>query len=374
MSNTNSDIVCAVHFSNKPSSSCHSFITDAADYGGDFNDEYEISGAYTSGLASGSIFSNNKNILQICKDFSGLKKTYHFCRGCESLERFHSGSSKPSDFDFTNKITGSFDNCISAQYMFGQNNKVTEVDLSFPVCTDFQGNYQYSKNLTKVTIDCPNAINMVGEFVGCTKLGYTNLDPVTFKSVTFKSGLKHLVCGKQMFEGCEMLSEFDYHLNSLLSGINMFTGCQLDIDSIKTILEKLPDVTNGNGVKLNDYSLTDDEVNEDLQLIDTDNIWTNGLYANDDESVTENTIMKKLHRNKSKSSFVYYIYSEDNEGQTKWVENTIHFGEFGVINFGVDKDTETTLDERSKHDYINESIKSAIDKGWRITYNDKTIK
>ena len=109
-----------------------------------------------------------------------------------------------------------------------------------------------------------------------------------------------------MFEGCEMLSSFKYHLNSLLSGINMFTGCQLDIYSIRTILENLPDVTDENGVKLNDYSLTDEDVNK-LHLIDTDNIWKNGLYANDDKSVTENTIMKNLRRDKANSSFSFYI-------------------------------------------------------------------
>lgn len=356
MSNTNSDIVCAVHFSSKPSSSCHSFMTDVDDYGEGFNDEYKIANAKTSDLVSGSIFRNNKNILQICKDFSGLKKTYHFCRGCESLERFHSGSSKPADFDSTNKITGSFDNCISAQYTFGHN-KVTEVDLSFPVCTDFQGNYQYSKNLTTVTLNCPNAINMVGEFVGCTKL----------QTVTFESDLKYLVCGKQMFEGCEMLSSFNYPLKSLLSGINMFTGCQLDIYSIRTILENLPDVTNGNGVKLNDYSLTDEEVNAILQNIIT----------------YDETLMNNLSRDKANSSFSFYIkgisitYNPSThqvEEKIDWVKKNIHFGEFGVINFGVDKETEMMLDMVSNYPAYHDIIKSAINKGWRITYNNKPIK
>lgn len=352
-----SKIVCAIHFSNTPSQSCHSFATDSMDYGDNFNTDYKIADGEIKELKLGSVFSNNKNILQICKDFSGLKSTYFLCRNCSSLERFHSGSSKPSDFDYPNKITGSFDNCISAQCTFGYNDKITKIDLSYPVCTDFQGNYQYSKDLTTVTLDCPNAINMVGEFVGCTKL----------ETVTFKSGLEQLVCGKQMFEGCEELSSFKYPLKSLLSGINMFTGCQLDIDSIKTILENLPDVTNGKGVKLNDYSLTDEDVNDILQNIIT----------------YDETLLNNISRDKANSSFSFYIKgisiafnisTQKVEEEIDWVKKNIPFGEFGVINFGVNKETELMLDMISNHPVYHNVIKSAINKGWRITYNDKPIK
>ena len=369
---TDSDVVCAVHFSPTASQSCYTFVTDNVDYVKNFNKDYAIAGGKISSLQLGSVFSY-KNIFQICKDFSGLKSIYFLCRNCPSLERFHAGSTiSVRDFYERNKISGCFDNCINAQCAFGYNDKITDIDLSFPVCTDFQGNYQYSTNLTTVKLNCPNAINMVGEFVGCTKL----------QTVTFKSDLKYLVCGKQMFEGCEMLSSFNYSIPSLLSGINMFTGCQLDIYSIKTILENLPDVTDENGVKLNDYSLTDEDVNK-LHLIDTDNIWKNGLYANDDKSVTENTIMKNLRRDKANSSFSFYIKgisitynpsTQQFEENTNWVKKNIPFGEFGVINFGVDKETELMLDLISTDAVYHDVIKSAINKGWRITYNDKPIK
>jgi hypothetical protein len=94
-----------------------------------------------------------------------------------------------------------------------------------------------------------------------------------------------------MFEGCEMLNSFNYPLKSLLSGINMFTGCQLDIYSIRTILDSLPDVTNGKGVKLNDYSLTDEEVNAILQNIITYDV----------------NCVKDFSRDKANSSFSFYI-------------------------------------------------------------------
>lgn len=361
MSNTN--IVCAIHFSNTSSKSCHPIITDVNDYSEDFNDEHNVADGSINELISGSLFNNNKNILQICKDFSGLKKTYYFCRGCESLERFYSGNEKPEDFDSTNKISGTFDNCISAQYSFGYNDKIHEIDLHFPKCYNFQGNYQYSNCLTNATLDCPYAINMIADFVGCENLS----------SISFTAPLNFLISGKQLFEGCSSLKSFNYPMKSLLSGVNMFKDCKLDIDSVITILQNLPKIINNDGVRLNDYSLSDESVNENLQLIDTSNIWTNGLYVNEDES-TDNTIMKNLHRNKAKSSFVYYIYSEDNEGQTTWVENTIHFTEFGIIDLGVDDTTKVMIDERIKHEYINNSINSAINKGWKITYNDKPIK
>jgi hypothetical protein len=119
-----------------------------------------------------------------------------------------------------------------------------------------------------------------------------------------------VICGKQAFEGCESLTSFKFTLPKLLCGVNMFKGCNLDPETVGAISGSLPPIINKNGIKLNDFSLSDEEVNEQLKN------WINGY-----------TVTRR------KSKGVFQI--KENENEETIHEHEISFSDFGIIDFGV---------------------------------------
>ena len=57
---------------------------------------------------------------------------------------------------------------------------------------------------------------------------------------SFTTPLPALVTGDSMFNYCSSLYHFDVDLPSLTSGIGMFSGCNLTGDSVRRILNTIP--------------------------------------------------------------------------------------------------------------------------------------
>jgi hypothetical protein len=63
---------------------------------------------------------------------------------------------------------------------------------------------------------------------------------------SFTTPLPALVTGDSMFNYCSSLYHFEVDLPSLTSGDEMFSGCNLTGDSVRRILNTIPQYTNGN--------------------------------------------------------------------------------------------------------------------------------
>lgn len=304
----------------------------------------------TDTISNPSLYSK-KNVIQINKNFDELENSYYLCSECENLERFNAQTTIEQDNASTiaeedNCITGSFQNCKEANNTFSFLPKIEKVDFKFPVCVKATENFRGCENIKDVTVDYPKCVVINGEFAGCKNL----------KNITISSGLSSLVCGKQAFEGCENLTMFNNKLPRLLCGVNMFKGCKFKATTVEEtttldeILESLPTITI-NGVKLNDFGLSDEEVNEHLED------WIDGY-----------TVTRK------KSKGVFQI--KENENETPIHE--ISFSDFGIIDLDVAiGDTEQTMDMIAKglkvKTKFTRNVDKAIKRGWKIRYNGKII-
>lgn len=301
----------------------------------------------TDTISNPSLYSK-KNVIQINKNFDELENSYYLCSECENLERFNAQTTIEQDNASTiaeedNCITGSFQNCKEANNTFSFLPKIEKVDFKFPVCVKATENFRGCENIKDVTVDYPKCVVINGEFAGCKNL----------KNITISSELSSLVCGKQAFEGCENLTTFNNKLPRLLCGVNMFKDCKLKSTSVDgsmtvdEILESLPTISK-NGIRFNDYSLSDEEVNEELED------WIDGY------TVTRN------------SKGVFQI--KENEK----IIHEISFSDFGIIDLGVAiGDTEQTMDYVAKglkvKTKFTRNIDKAINRGWKIRYNGKII-
>jgi hypothetical protein len=197
-------------------------------------------------------FFYNKNVTQINKNFDNLEKSYYLCSKCENLSMFNSGWTGETVTD--NYILGCFKTCTEANNTFSYLPKIETVDFEFTECVKAIENFRGCENITSAKVNYPKCLVFNGEFVGCKSLNELNIS------------LQNVICGKQAFEGCESLTSYMFQLPKLLCGVNMFKGCNLDTDSVSVILESLPSITI-NGLKLNDYSLEDEVVNDYLSNI-----------------------------------------------------------------------------------------------------------
>lgn len=371
MSEDDKKIIGVIHFPKTSSDdvTCYTFAADKNDYTKNinFNEEYKIAEGNFSDLEVGSVFRNKKNLLQVNKYFENLRKSYFLCRGCTALKKFNSSLETPYGFDDDDysSITGTFPKCEVFNLTFGYMDNFTKVSLDLSNCVQAQGNFQYCKGLEEVKINYSRCAVLNGEFVGCVKL----------KSVEFENDLPKLVYGKSSFEGCTSLTSCEVPLPSLLTGVNMFKGCKLDEESFLSIIGSLPKLTMDNGVKFNDYSLSDIEVNEKLDKLFSD--W--GDQYSISEKPDANSIIGSLVRNKSKSQFTFkkkdirfdytlkeYIYY--------WSSQTISFEELGVLDVDVSSETEMKINSRELTSEIDETIRKAIAKGWKIRVNGKELK
>lgn len=256
-------------------------------------------------------FFYKKNVTQINKNFDGLEESYYLCSECENLERFNSSTTTEEN----NCITGLFQNCKEANNTFSFLPKIEKVDFSFPACVKAIENFRGCENIKDATVDYPKCVVINGEFAGCKNL----------KSITIPSDLSSLVCGKQAFEGCENLTKCNtieiniienlptttfkpIKLPKLLCGVNMFKDCKLDQQTVPDILLSLPPIINKNGIKFNDFSLSDEEVNEQLKN------WIVGY-----------TVTRK------KSKGVFQIKENENEESI----HEISFSDFGILDLDV---------------------------------------
>lgn len=296
-------------------------------------------------------FFYKKNVTQINKNFDGLEESYYLCSECENLSMFNSGWTGETVTD--NYILGCFKTCKESNNTFSYLPKIETVDFEFTECVKAIENFRGCENIKDATVNYPKCVVLNGEFAGCKNL----------KSITIPSDLSSLVCGKQAFEGCENLTKFlttvdensttdnTIKLPKLLCGVNMFKGCQLDQQTEEKILFSLPPIINKNGIKLNDFSLSDEEVNEQLKN------WIDGY-----------TVTRR------KSKGVFQI--KENENDESFHE--ISFSDFGIIGFDVPVGyPEQTMDRMAKgmtaKTKFTRSIDKAINRGWKIIYNGKTI-
>lgn len=86
--------------------------------------------------------------------------------------------------------------------------------------------------LEEINTCLPSLTHAQGMFYNCS-----NLKKIRFSKNSFQC----LYNGEEMFRGCYSLTSFPYELPYLESGVYMFYGCKLDLNSVTIIANSLPD-------------------------------------------------------------------------------------------------------------------------------------
>jgi hypothetical protein len=147
------------------------------------------------------------------------------------------------DGDFMFAFTG-----LSAFVSAGQTH-------SMPKLVNGKSMFNYTL-LSSFNTETPLMADGTNMFYGCEQLTnfQGNLDSLTHANEMFVScplqsfdtALPSLAYGCGMFRYCSSLNNFDVELPSLQDGDGMFEGCNLTGDSVRRILNTIPQYTNGN--------------------------------------------------------------------------------------------------------------------------------
>lgn len=118
-----------------------------------------------------------------------------------------------------------------AQQLF-KGSTMTSCDLYMPLVTD---------GVCNICIDCPNLTTAKLNAPEATDSGYSFANCSNLTSA--KVYVPKSACTSWMFENCTKLTSFAGNLSSVEQAMGMFTGCKLDVASVKNIAETLGDFT-----------------------------------------------------------------------------------------------------------------------------------
>lgn len=176
--------------------------------------------------------------------FNSLKNTSHMFRGCSNMYgNWYLRLPEVTDASFMFSTSG-----INIFAPYG------EVDFSMPKLKNGEYMFNYS-SLSMFNSETPLLEN--GDFMFCCcdelnsfqgnlnslKNGIHMFDKCNLTS--FTTPLPALTTGDSMFNYCSSLYHFEVDLPSLTSGDEMFSGCNLTGDSVRRILNSIPQYTNG---------------------------------------------------------------------------------------------------------------------------------
>lgn len=136
--------------------------------------------------------------------------------------------------------------------MFNGRAALTSWNVELPNLTNGTNMFSSCTGLTSWTTDLPNLTNGTYMFFDCRSLtpwtaDLPNLTNGSFmffrcRSLTsWTADLPNLTNGNNMFSGCTALTSWTVELPSLTNGGGMFTDCNLEAESVKLILNSIPD-------------------------------------------------------------------------------------------------------------------------------------
>lgn len=138
---------------------------------------------------------------------------------------------------------------VDGTYAFYGKGTLTSWDVALPNLTD--GTHMFFRTgLTSLDIDLPNLTNGTNMFNGSRLSSWdidlpnltdgTNMFYTCSSLTSFSSTLPNLTNGNGMF-AYSRLTSFSSTLPNLTNGTNMFTDCKLSAESVKQILNSIPD-------------------------------------------------------------------------------------------------------------------------------------
>ena len=383
-----------------------------------------------SNLICGSLFYGRSGVIQIDKDFSKMKLSSFNFSSCSKLRKLFVRGKKcewdiqDGDYKIENDfekptddyLSGAFNEMIVFSYNFRYIKAFRKIDFRFPKLTRLQSNFYKCEELKEVTLDISNLVRCEGEFEGCFKLTDVKLRGITSyykegdKVILGKDdyetiygnieniGIPHLIYGEKMFQGCSSLTSFNYPLPSLLFGQNMFSGCKLDAESVCTILNSLPDISD----VIKDSSNIEDETRKLKNIFKTIKhkekffIWSDGNgnwnekysqaqsgkmtdyknYSTDEHQKKaekkDNCLLTELKKQKTGGTLQYYFAIKNvayDYGKEDYIYNYYgtavneNSGRFGLITLGVGRGVE-------KKDAVISARNKATEKGWTVSISN----
>lgn len=370
-----------------------------------------------------SIIWNRRQIRQLEINFDNLYRGSHTFAECYSLQRAYVSTDINSSNEHFEKyidaadkngykdflFKGVFRKLITSSYGYSYS-LCKYWAIEFPMLSYSYGDFR-SDNLKFVYTNLRNVVCLRNTFEGCPNLTRVILAGSNKSKINTNVGEKgqgivryscaindeyakyglygfaNLVVGAYAFKGCSKLKEIQFVYNNatqyiklynLLTGVGMFDDCKLNANTVKSILNSLPDINHWK--KSNNGIICENKIYKELLGNTNKNNKTEIVKQLDTTKTSYGDDLMSLIYVEKKSSTIYVYYRNCTiESKFEVSSNTpviyckklvssygIPINDFGVIDIG--------CDENVKNSEIKESYDKAVSKGWTVNLKKGGIK